>query len=97
MPALLIAISVVAYAALSAVAFATFTFDKQCARLGTRRVPERTLHTLTLLGGFPGSLAAMALVRHKNRKVGFVFITFLAAAAHIALWTLVLLLWLHHR
>lgn len=52
---------------------------------------------LSLLGGFPGSLAAMALVRHKNRKIGFVLITLAAAAAHFVLWTVVLLVWLRFR
>src|SRR5262245_57980716 len=74
------------YAALSVIAFAAFALDKRRAQLDLRRTPERTLHTLSFLGGFPGAFAAMALVRHKNRKLGFVLITFAAAAAHILLW-----------
>ena len=81
------------YAALSLITFIAFFLDKRRAQLDLRRTPERTLHTLSLLGGFPGALAAMTLVRHKNRKLGFVLITLAAAAAHVLAGTALLLLW----
>lgn len=75
------------YAALSLLAFAAFAIDKsRVQRPGARRIPERTLHILSGLGGFPGSFLAMALVHHKNRKLPFIVITLILAAAHLACW-----------
>ena len=70
--------------------FAAFWLDKRRAARAGRRIPERTLHTLELFGGWAGGIAAMRLVRHKNRKVSYWFITALIAAAHVAgaLWLL---------
>ncbi len=70
--------------------FAAFWLDKRRAARAERRIPERTLHTLELFGGWAGAIAAMLLVRHKNRKVSYWFITALIAAAHVAgaLWLL---------
>jgi uncharacterized membrane protein YsdA (DUF1294 family) len=57
--------------AVNALAFVAFGVDKQRARLGRRRVRERTLHLLALAGGSVGSLLGMSMLRHKNRKTSF--------------------------
>ena len=44
------------YALVSIVTFVVYGFDKRRAVHGGRRVPERTLHGLELLGGWPGAL-----------------------------------------
>lgn len=78
------------YVVTSLVAFVVFAIDKSRAqRVGSRRTPERTLHMLSALGGFPGSMVAMWGIRHKNRKVGFVVITVGLAAVHLAAWVVV--------
>ncbi len=74
------------YIAWSVVTFVVFAIDKRLAQRGARRVPERTLHGLSLAGGFVGAIAAMMLVRHKNRKVGFVVITVVIAGTHVGAW-----------
>lgn len=83
---------VLAYAGASLAAFGAFWRDKRLAEAGRRRVPERTLHLLSLCGGWPGSLAAIRVVRHKNRKLGFVAVTWAIACLHALAWAGVLTL-----
>lgn len=59
------------YAAWSLVSFAAYGIDKSAARRSAGRVPERTLHLVDLVGGWPGALAAQQLFRHKTRKRSF--------------------------
>ncbi len=57
--------------AINPVTFAAFALDKRRAILGARRVPERTLLGLALLGGTPSAALAMPLLKHKTRKGSF--------------------------
>ncbi len=75
-----------AYGVASVVAFATYGLDKHRAARGGRRVPERTLHLLEALGGWPGALVASAVFRHKTQKLGFRVVRGLLVAAHVAGW-----------
>jgi uncharacterized membrane protein YsdA (DUF1294 family) len=59
------------YVVLSAVTFLVYRADKSAARRGGKRVPEATLHILSLLGGWPGALVAQQVFRHKTRKQPF--------------------------
>jgi len=79
------------YGVWSLAAFTSFAWDKLRAASGGWRVPERTLHLMTLLGGAAGSVAAMILLRHKTRKPAFVLVPGLAVAAHAVAWLLLLL------
>jgi uncharacterized membrane protein YsdA (DUF1294 family) len=60
-----------ALALLSLAALGLCLLDKARARRGQRRVPERTLLLLALLGGSPGLVLGMLLARHKVRKARF--------------------------
>lgn len=51
-------------------ALVAFGWDKLMARLGRRRIAERTLLWLTFLG-CAGAWCAMGLFRHKTSKSGF--------------------------
>ena len=62
---------VVAYVAMSSLAFVLYAFDKSAARRGGWRTQESTLHAVALLGGWPGALLAQDLFRHKSSKAGF--------------------------
>ncbi len=81
--------TVVAYLALvavtSLVSFAAFGFDKRRATTGGRRVPERALLVLAVLGGWPGGLLARQWFRHKTRKGSFVIAFWVMVALHVAL------------
>lgn len=60
-----------AYAGLSLWCFATYAYDKRQAQSGGWRTPESTLHSLALLGGWPGAVLAQKWLRHKSSKVSF--------------------------
>lgn len=60
-----------AYGIASLIAFAMYALDKSYARHGESRTPERTLHVIGLLGGWPGAWLAQQIFRHKSRKVEF--------------------------
>ncbi|AKJ30833.1 DUF1294 domain-containing protein [Caldimonas brevitalea] len=61
----------VVYLAASFACFVTYALDKEAARAGRRRVPERTLHLMSLAGGWPGALLAQQWLRHKSSKPSF--------------------------
>ncbi|MCB1684690.1 MAG: cold shock and DUF1294 domain-containing protein [Pseudomonadales bacterium] len=52
-------------------AFIMYWYDKSAARTSRWRTAENTLHFVDLLGGWPGSLIAMEVFRHKSRKASF--------------------------
>ena len=70
-----------AYVGLSLLAFLVYAFDKSAAVSGRWRTAEKTLHVLSLAGGWPGALLAQQLLRHKSSKPSFV----------VAFWITVLL------
>ena len=46
-------------------------FDKWKAKRGSWRIPEKTLFTITLMGGGVGTIAGMYTFRHKTKKLYF--------------------------
>lgn len=59
------------YLSLSLVTFLVYARDKAAARRQDRRTPEKTLHLLALLGGWPGAWCAQQWLRHKSSKPSF--------------------------
>jgi uncharacterized membrane protein YsdA (DUF1294 family) len=48
--------------------FAIFGFDKFFARSNRKRIREKTLFTLAIVGGSVGAIFAQKIFRHKTRK-----------------------------
>jgi uncharacterized membrane protein YsdA (DUF1294 family) len=80
------------YILMSLVAFIAFAVDKRAAARGLRRTPERVLHTMELLGGWPGALLAVYLLRHKSAKLRYRLVQWGIVASHAAAWIAALLL-----
>lgn len=59
------------YAAASVITFITYAVDKSAAQKGHWRTSEATLHSMSLLGGWPGALIAQQTLRHKSQKEEF--------------------------
>lgn len=76
----------IAYAVMSLVTFVAYGVDKRRARLGRRRISERSLHRLELLGGWPGGLLGQRVFRHKRRKRSYMVRFWAVVALHGAVW-----------
>lgn len=50
------------------ITFLVFGYDKYLARTNRRRISEKTLLTLALMGGSVGAVFAQKIFRHKSRK-----------------------------
>jgi uncharacterized membrane protein YsdA (DUF1294 family) len=78
------------YLAVSLATFAVYAFDKRAACNGRWRTPERTLHLLSVAGGWPGAMLAQKLLHHKTRKQPFQYLfaatVIVNCAALICLW-----------
>ncbi|KAF0189641.1 MAG: hypothetical protein FD168_896 [Desulfobulbaceae bacterium] len=60
-----------AYITLSLVAFGMYKKDKSAAEWDEWRTSEKTLHLISLLGGWPGAFIAQNKLRHKSKKISF--------------------------
>ena len=69
------------FLAINIIGFLIMFIDKQKAKRGAWRIPEKTLFIITALGGGIGTTAGMYVFRHKTQKLQFViglpFITIL--------------------
>lgn len=59
------------YMIVSLLTFIMYAVDKSAAKKGAWRTQERTLHLLSLAGGWPGALVAQQKLRHKSKKQSF--------------------------
>ncbi|MFT5594851.1 MAG: uncharacterized membrane protein YsdA (DUF1294 family) [Oceanicoccus sp.] len=69
----------------SLLTYVVYAHDKTAATHGNWRVPEKTLHLLSLLFGWPGAMVAQEKLRHKTKKRGFRFVFWLTAFANMGL------------
>jgi uncharacterized membrane protein YsdA (DUF1294 family)/cold shock CspA family protein len=78
------------YAAVSLLTIWAYSCDKRAAQIGLRRTPERRLHLLEALGGWPGALLAQIFYRHKSQKTSYQVVFWLIIAGHGFLWYVML-------
>ena len=71
------------YGGLSLVALLVYAVDKSAAVRGAWRVPENTLHALSLAGGWPGALLAQQGLRHKTAKTAFILVFWATVAGNL--------------
>lgn len=57
---------------INVIGFLAMWIDKVKAKRGSWRIPEKTLFTITFLGGGFGTIAGMYTFRHKTQKMQFV-------------------------
>lgn len=68
---------------ISLVTFLCFGIDKYLAIAGLRRIPEKLLWLLVLIGGTAGGLIGMQFFCHKRKKIGFVLIMLVILLAQV--------------
>ncbi|MEZ8314438.1 MULTISPECIES: DUF1294 domain-containing protein [Vibrio] len=78
------------YLVIGVVTFFVYAKDKRAAINGNWRVPEKTLHTFSVAGGWLGALIAQDKLRHKTQKQPFRSIYWLTVVINVAAfaWTL---------
>jgi uncharacterized membrane protein YsdA (DUF1294 family) len=89
-PATMVLVAIlIVYLIMSGVTIGYYGLDKHRAANGGWRVPERTLHTLELLGGWPGALVGQQLFKHKRHKTSFMLIFWGIVVLHVGAWALI--------
>ncbi|CAO1662923.1 DUF1294 domain-containing protein [Halomonas sp. MES3-P3E] len=72
------------YAVISMLAYITYAIDKKAAINNRRRVSEKTLHLLGVVGGWPGAFLAQQRLRHKTQKTAFQVTFWLTVIVNLA-------------
>lgn len=62
-----------------------FAYDKYLSTVNRRRIPEKTLHGLEILGGVFANTILIYTIRHKNRKFSYWIWTWLV----LIMWILI--------
>ncbi|MEZ9563609.1 DUF1294 domain-containing protein [Vibrio artabrorum] len=78
------------YLVIGVVTFLVYAKDKRAAIKGNWRVPEKTLHIFSVVGGWLGALIAQDTLRHKTQKQPFRAIYWVTVVVNVAafVWTL---------
>ena len=79
------------YGIMSLFCFIATYRDKRKSMTRQWRTPERALHLLELLGGWPGGLIAQQVFRHKTKKVSYQVTFWCIVGLHGLVWIDVLL------
>ena len=63
---------IIYFVIINIIGFLIMFIDKQKAKKGAWRIPEKTLFIITALGGGIGTIAGMYTFRHKTQKIQFI-------------------------
>ena len=63
---------IIYFVIINIIGFLIMFIDKQKAKKGAWRIPEKTLFIITSLGGGIGTIAGMYTFRHKTQKLQFI-------------------------
>lgn len=63
---------IIYFIVINIIGFLIMYIDKQKAKKGKWRIPEKVLFIITALGGGIGTIAGMYTFRHKTQKIAFV-------------------------
>ncbi|MEQ1934538.1 MAG: DUF1294 domain-containing protein [Fimbriimonadaceae bacterium] len=74
------------YPVAGVVTYITYWIDKSNAQSGGWRVSELKLHTMELLGGWPGALIAQKTMRHKTSKADYQVVFNAIVILHVLTW-----------
>jgi len=67
----------------SLLTYLVYAKDKAAATKNTWRVPEKTLHSLSLFFGWPGAMVAQERLRHKTKKMSFRIVFWMTVSINI--------------
>lgn len=84
------------YIVINLITFYAYWQDKRKAQNNQRRIPEKTLHKLSLLGGWIGAIIAQLNLRHKSQKKEFRETFWLTVIGHILLLSILVYFGLTH-
>jgi uncharacterized membrane protein YsdA (DUF1294 family)/cold shock CspA family protein len=79
-------IAISLYIFMSLLAFVLYADDKSRAVKGARRIPEKTLHTFELFGGWIGAGIAQQILRHKSSKKSYQMNFWFIVSLHLLAW-----------
>jgi len=79
------------YFILGLITFLVYAKDKKASKHNTWRVSEKSLHSLSFLGGWTGAAIAQYTLRHKTQKSVFKTIYWLSTFVNIALLTILII------
>jgi uncharacterized membrane protein YsdA (DUF1294 family) len=71
------------FGVMSVATLAVYGVDKRRAKQEGDRISEKTLHILSLLGGWPGAIAGQKLFRHKTIKKSFRLVFWLTVLGNL--------------
>ena len=67
----------------SVMTYAAYAKDKKAAINNEWRVPEKTLHLMSVFFGWPGAVIAQERLRHKTQKTSFVVMFWVTVSINI--------------
>lgn len=73
------------FGVMTLVAFTVYGIDKRRATKEGDRISEKTLHILSLLGGWPGAIIGQKLFRHKTIKRRFRIVFWLTVLGNLVI------------